>query len=44
MKTLIKNAQVVLPKEIAQVSILIEDDKIVAVDPSVATQKDEEAL
>ena len=42
MKTLIKNAQVVLPKEIAQVSILIEDDKIVAVDPSVATQKDEE--
>jgi len=42
MKTLIKNAQVVLPKEIAQVSILIEHDKIVAVDPSIATQKDEE--
>ncbi|MBA61744.1 MAG: dihydroorotase [Planctomycetaceae bacterium] len=41
MKTLIKNAQVVFPKETAQVSVLIEDDKIVAIDPSIATEADE---
>ena len=41
MKTLIKNAQVVLPKETTQVSVLIEDDKIVAIDPSIATQAEE---
>ena len=41
MKTLIKNAQVVLPKEIAQVSVLIEDNKIAAIDPSIATTADE---
>ena len=41
MKTLIKNAQVVLPSEIVQVSVLIEDDKIAAIDPSIATEADE---
>ena len=41
MKTLIKNAQVVLPKETTQVSVLIEDDKIVAIDPSIATQAED---
>ena len=41
MKTIIKNAQVVLPKETTQASVLIEDDKIVAIDPSIATQAEE---
>ena len=41
MKTLIKNAQVVLPSEIVQVSVLIVDDKIAAIDPSIATEADE---
>jgi dihydroorotase len=41
MKTLIKNALVVLPKETVQVSVLIEGDKIAAIDPSIATQTDE---
>ena len=41
MNTLIKNSQVVRPKEIAQVSVLIEDNKIAAIDPSIATTADE---
>ena len=41
MKTLIKNAHVVLPSETVQVSVLIEGDKIAAIDPSIATAADE---
>ena len=41
MKTLIKNAHVVLPSETVQASVLIEGDKIAAIDPSIATAADE---
>lgn len=41
MKTLIKNAQVVLPKSIEAVSVLIEDEKIAVIDPAVQTSADE---
>lgn len=40
MKTLIKNAQVVLPTGIAAVSVLIEGTKIAAIDPAMQTQAD----
>jgi dihydroorotase len=41
VKTLIKNAQVVLPTGIAAVSVLIEGTKIAAIDPAMQTQADE---
>src|SRR6187401_166871 len=41
MRTLIKNAQVVLPDRIGRVSILIEDDKIADVDPAAQLSVDE---
>jgi len=41
MKTLIKNAQVVLPQEVVQTSVLIEGRKIAAIDPAVQTAADE---
>ncbi|MCS5582514.1 MAG: dihydroorotase [Pseudomonadales bacterium] len=41
MKTLIKNAQVVLPTEIVQVSVLLDGHAIAAIDPSPASQADE---
>ena len=41
MKTLIKNAQVVTPSEIASISVLIENEKIVAVDAPSQTSADE---
>ena len=40
MKTLIKNAQVVLPTGITQVSVLIEGKKIVRIDPAIQTEAD----
>ncbi len=41
MKTLIKNAQVVLPTGIEQVSVLLDNGRIAAVDAAVQTQADE---
>ena len=41
MKTLIKNASVVLPTGIEPVSVLIEDQKIAAVDAAVQSTADE---
>ncbi len=41
MKTLIRNAVVVLPDETCETSVLIEDDKIAAIDPAVQTAVDE---
>lgn len=41
MKTIIKNAQVVLSTEIATISVLIEGKKIVALDPAIHTTADE---
>ena len=41
MKTLIKNAQVVLPDEIAAVDVLLDGPKIVAVDAAVQSRADE---
>ncbi len=41
MKTLIKNAQVVLPTGIESVSVLLEDCKIAAIDPAKQTATDE---
>lgn len=41
MKTIIKNAQVVLPNEITQIAVLIEGDKIAALDPAIQTTADE---
>ena len=41
MKTLIKNAQVVLPDGVAGVSVLIEDERIVAVDAAIHARADE---
>ena len=40
MKTLIKNAHVVLPSEIAQVNVLIDGDKIADIDAAVQTKAD----
>jgi dihydroorotase len=40
MKTLIQHAQVVLPSSIEQVSVLIEDEKIAAIDPALPTVVD----
>jgi dihydroorotase len=40
MKTLIQHAHVVLPTGIAQVSVLIENEKIVAIDPAIQTSAD----
>ena len=41
MKTLIKNATVVLPTGAAQVSVLFDGDKIADIDPAVQTAADE---
>ena len=41
MKTLIKNAHVVLPTGIEAVAVLIEDDRIAAVDAAIHAQADE---
>ena len=41
MKTLIQNAQVVLPTGIAAVSVLIDGDRIAAIDPARQTSADE---
>lgn len=41
MKTLITNAQVVLPTGIERVSVLLENDKIAAVDTAIQTMADE---
>ena len=41
MKTLIRHAQVVLPTEIASVSVLIENGKIAAIDAAAHTAADE---
>ncbi|MCG8583081.1 MAG: amidohydrolase family protein, partial [Pirellulales bacterium] len=41
MKTLIKNAQVVLPKETVAVSVLIDGSTIARIDPAAQTQADE---
>jgi len=41
MRTLIKNAQVVLPTGVAAVSVLIEDDKIADIDPAVHVTADQ---
>ncbi|NOY40256.1 MAG: dihydroorotase [Planctomycetes bacterium] len=41
MKTLIKNAQVVTPTGIESVSVLVEGDKIAAIDAAVQTTADE---
>jgi dihydroorotase len=40
MKTLIQHAQVVLPTGIEQVSVLVEDEKIAAIDPAIQTAAD----
>src|SRR3954466_6500980 len=40
MKTLIKNARVVLPSWTPQTSVLIEDDKIAAIDAAAHTSAD----
>jgi dihydroorotase len=41
VKTLIKNATVVLPQGLAQTNVLIEDEKIARIDPAVQTRADE---
>ncbi len=41
MKTIIKNAQVVLPTEIATTTVLLEDGKIVDIDPAIQITADE---
>ena len=41
MKTLIKNATVVLPEEVMTTSVLIEDTQIVDIDPAIQTESDE---
>ena len=41
MRTLIKNAMVVLPTELARTSVLVEDQKIAAIDPAIQTTADE---
>jgi dihydroorotase len=41
VKTIIKNAQVVLPTEITSISVLIESGKIVALDPAIQTTANE---
>jgi dihydroorotase len=41
MKTLMKNAQVVLPEGIAKTSVLIDGEKIADIDPAVQTAADE---
>ncbi len=40
-RTLIRNAEVILPDQIAQTNILLENGKIVAIDASPSTQADE---
>ena len=41
MKTLIKNAVVVLPNETLKTSVLLEDDRIAAIDTAIQTEADE---
>ena len=41
MKTLIQNATVVLPTEIVRTSVLIEGERIAAIDPAIHTKSDE---
>jgi dihydroorotase len=41
MKTLIKNARVVLPTETAITNVLIEDDKIAEIDPAIQVEADQ---
>jgi dihydroorotase len=41
VKTIIKNAKVVLPTGIAPISVLLEGDKIVALDPAIQTTADD---
>jgi dihydroorotase len=41
MKTLIRQAQVVLPTETVAISVLVENDKIAALDPAIHTAADE---
>jgi dihydroorotase len=41
MKTLIRHAQVVLPKEVVRANVLIEDDKIAAIDAAEHASADE---
>ena len=41
MKTLIRNAQVVTPDEELVTSVLIEDERIAAIDPAIQTQAEE---
>ncbi len=41
MKTLIKNAHVVLPTGVEAISVLIEDEKIAAIDAAIQTSADE---
>jgi dihydroorotase len=41
VKTLIKNAQVVLPEGVLPTSVLIEDQRIAAIDPAIQTRVDE---
>jgi dihydroorotase len=41
VKTIIKNAQVVLPTGISPISVVIEGDKIVALDPAIQTTADD---
>jgi dihydroorotase len=41
MKTLIKNAQVVLPDETARVDVLVDGERIVSIDAAMQTQADE---
>jgi dihydroorotase len=40
VKTLIKNAQVVLPEGVLPTSVLIEDQRIAAIDPAIQTRAD----
>lgn len=41
MKQLIKNAQVVLPNEVANVDVIIEGEKIAAIDPAIQSTVDQ---
>ena len=41
MKTLIKNAEVILPTGKTKTNILIVDDKIAEIDPAIAIEADE---
>lgn len=42
MKTRIRHAKVVLPDEVTEIDVIVEDDKIACLDPSRATTADEE--